>query len=163
ERLGAAGVGGGIAQVRPLLLREVGGQLDAVAVGIRQVDRLGDAVVGRALDRRASGGQPHGRAGELEARGVEEGEVVEPGVAAGGQCARLLDEDEHVLAARAHRGGAVLAAVQPQADRALVEVDRAVEVADGDVHRAEPGGGGQRGGGGRGGRGHDRNYSCAIN
>ena len=51
--------------VGPLLARAVGGELDAVAVGVGQVDRLVRAVVGGALDRRARGGQPQRGAGQL--------------------------------------------------------------------------------------------------
>ena len=55
QRLGAAGIGAGARQVRPLLARAVGGELEAVAVRVGQVDRLVRAVVGGALDRRARG------------------------------------------------------------------------------------------------------------
>ena len=73
------------------------------------------------LDRRARGGEPLGGAGELVARGVQQREVVEAGVAAGAARVGLLDEHEQVLAAGAERGAAVLAAVDAQADRVLVE------------------------------------------
>ena len=52
ERLGAA-ERGRVAQVAPMLAAAVGGELDPVVVGVGQVDRLGDAVVGRAADARA--------------------------------------------------------------------------------------------------------------
>ena len=121
ERLGAA-ERGRVGDVAPVLAAAVGGELDAVAVGVGQVDRLGDAVVGRAADARAGDGEPLRGARELEPRGVQEREVVEAGVAPGGARVRVLDEHEQVLAAGAERGAVVLAAVQPQADRGLVEV-----------------------------------------
>ena len=82
--------------------------------------------------------------------------MVEAGVAPGGAGVRVLDEDEQVLAAGAERGAAVLAAMQPQADRGLVEADGPVEVGDGELDGAHP----QRGGEDRSlgvglGRGHD--------
>ena len=95
-----------------------------------------------------------GGAGELVARGVQQREVVEAGVAAGAAGAGVLDEHEQVLAAGAERGATVLAAVHPQADRALVEVDGAVEVGDGQLDGADPQRGGEDGGGlGLGGHG----------
>ena len=81
--------------------------------------------------------QPHERAGQLLAARVQQREVVEPGVAAGGRRERRLVQDEQVLAARAHGGGVALARVQLQPDRVLVEADGAVEVRDGEVDGAE--------------------------
>ena len=66
ERVGPAAHHG---EVWPLLLRPVGGQLDAVSVGIREVDRLRDPVVRGALDRRPRarpGGPPRGQAPRRE-------------------------------------------------------------------------------------------------
>ena len=49
----------------------------------------------------------------------------------------ILDEDEQVLAAGAHRRDVAVAIVQLQAQRALVERDRAVEIGDGEVDGTE--------------------------
>ena len=49
---------------RPLLLRAVPGELEAVAVGVAQVERLGDAVVAGALERVAGGEQAAQRVGD---------------------------------------------------------------------------------------------------
>ena len=86
----------------------------------------------RVAARRASG------AGQLLAARVEQGEVVEPGVAAGAARVGVLVQDEQVLAAGAHRGDVDVAAVHAQAERVLVEGDGAVEVGDGEVDGAEP-------------------------
>ena len=67
-------------------------------------------------------------------------------MAAGVARARLLVEHDEVLAARAQRGDGALAPLHAQPEGVLVEGDRAVEVGDGEVHRAEP----QRGGEHRG-------------
>jgi hypothetical protein len=68
-------------------------------------------------------------------------------------------QDEEVLAARAERGDGALAAVDAQADRVLVERERALEVGDGQVDRAEAGGVGEGGAGGRSVRRRER-LSC---
>ncbi len=67
--------------------------------------------------------------------------MVEPGVAAGGLRPGLLGEHHQVGAAGAHRRRVHVAVVDPQAEGVLVEADGAVEVGDGEVHRA-----GMRGG-----------------
>ena len=78
----------------------------------------------------------HG-AREILARGIEQRVVVEPGVAAGRPGARLPVQHEQVLAADAERGDGVLAPVQREPERVLVEADRAIEVGDGQMRRAE--------------------------
>src|SRR4051795_11967352 len=104
-------------ELRPDVARPVGRELDAVAVRVGQVDRLGDPVVGGAFDRRARDGQALEGAGQRLAAPRQQRHVVEPGVAAGAARGLLLDEHDEVLAAGAHRGDRVLAAVQPQPDR----------------------------------------------
>ena len=68
-------------------------------------------MVGGALDRSAGLGEPADGAGELLAGREEEGEVVEPGVAAGGLRAGLLVQDEQVVGARSEPRLARLARV----------------------------------------------------
>jgi len=80
QRSGSAG----IAEAgRPFSARPVGGQLEAVAVGVGQVDRLVRAMVRHALDRRPRTDQPVDGERQLFPRGIEQGDVVEPGVAPG--------------------------------------------------------------------------------
>jgi hypothetical protein len=145
ERLGAA-VPAGVGEVGPDLARPVGGELDLVAVRVGEVDRLGDAVVGGAVDARARLGQAGRGARELEPRRVQERDVVEAGVAARGPRGRVGDEHEQVgVPARGQGRGAGVAGAHAQAERALVEVEGAVEVGDGEMGRAQV----QRGGGRR--------------
>ena len=99
------------------------------------------------LMRRARGGEPLGGARELEPRRVQQREVVEAGVAAGRSRGGLLDEHEQVLAAGAERGAPVLAAVDLQADRGLVEAGGAREVRDAELDGAHAQRGGEDGGG----------------
>jgi hypothetical protein len=153
ERRGPAGV----AEVlRPLVPLAVGRELDAVAVGIGEVDRLVGAVVGGALDRCARLREPQRGAGELLARRIQQRVVVEAGMAARAICPRVLVEDDHGLAAVAEPRGGGLVCVDAQAERALVPGDRAVELGDGEVHGAEP----QRGG--EGGKGVDPGHVHRI-
>src|SRR3954447_15374334 len=98
-------------ELRPDGARPVGRELDAVAVRVGQVDRLGDPVVGGALDRRARDGQALEGAGQRLAARRQQRHVVEPGVAAGAARDLLLDEHDELLAPGAHGGDRVLAAV----------------------------------------------------
>jgi hypothetical protein len=54
---------------------------------------------------------------------------------------RLLDQHQQVLAADAHGRDRPLARVQAKSQGSFVEIDRPVEVRDGDPHRAEAEGG----------------------
>ena len=150
----------GRARRRPLLARPVGVELDAVAVRIGEVDRLRDAVVGGALDRRAGHGEAAQRLREREPVREEQREVVQAGVAAGGLRGRVFDEHDEVRGVGAEHGRGLVLAADPEAERVLVEGDRAVEAGDGEMDRAEPQRRGERGrgrGGGRGGRGGHAN------
>ena len=129
-RKSSGGGAAGVAEVdRPVLAGAVGGELDAVAVGVREVDRLVGAVVGGAVDRRLGDAQAHGGAGELLAARVQQRVVVEAGVAARGAGERVLVEDHGGGRAVAELGGGRLVGVDAQAEGALVPGDRAVEVA----------------------------------
>ena len=123
---------------RPALPRAVRVELDSVVVRIREVDRLGYAVVGGAVDRGGGCAEARDRPRELLARGVQQGEVKEPGVAAGRPGGDLLDEDEEDLAAGAERSGPILATVGRQTERVAVERDGAIDVRDGQMDGTEP-------------------------
>ena len=125
------------------LARPVGGELDAVAVGVGQVDRLVGAVVRGALDRRARRRQADGGAGELLAAGVQQRVVVEAGVAARRAGLRVLVQHDDGLGAVAELGRRGVVAVHAQAERPLVPGDGAVDVGDGQLDGAEAQRGGQ--------------------
>ena len=59
-------------------------------------------------------------------------------MAAGRPGVRLLVQHHEILAADAERRDGSVAMLQAQPERVLVEADGAVEVRDGEVHRAEP-------------------------
>ena len=54
-------------------------EFDAVVVGVAQVKRFADAVVGGAFERNSCGDQPAERVGQRRARRVEDREMVEAG------------------------------------------------------------------------------------
>ena len=137
---------GRVAEVAPVLARAVGGQLDAVAVGVGQVDRLGDLVVGRAADRRArwrSAAAPRGPARAATGAAARSGRARRGGPA--GRAPGSSVSTSRSSPARAERRLGPVAARQLQADRGLVERDRAVEVGHREVDRAEPQVVGERG------------------
>src|SRR5215210_4888565 len=63
----------------PLISRPVGCQLDAVAVGVAQVERLGDAVVGGAVYGVFGVQEPAEGLREVPTLGIQNGEVEESG------------------------------------------------------------------------------------
>ena len=77
---------------RPLLLRAVAIELDAVLVGVAEIERFADAVIAGAVELDAGLDQPAERVGERRARRVEDGDVVEPGRAGGGGRPPLLSQ-----------------------------------------------------------------------
>ena len=93
-----------VAVADPLVARAVAVDLDAVPVGVAQVDRLADDVVGEAGERDAVLSRVGEPAGEVRARGHEQRVVVEAGVVLHGERAGLLVEHEQVVAPRAEGG-----------------------------------------------------------
>ena len=65
-------------------------QLDAVAVGIAEVQRLGDTVVGRAVELDAPLDQPAQRVRQARAIRVANRRVVQTGVPWDGACRRAI-------------------------------------------------------------------------
>src|SRR4051794_16998988 len=66
-----------VGAARPLFLRAVPVKLDAVVVGVAQIKRFADAVVGGTFERNSCGDEPTERVGQRRARGVEDCEMVE--------------------------------------------------------------------------------------
>ena len=110
----------------PQLPRAVGGQLDAVAIGVGQVDGLVRAVVGGSLDGGLRLRKPQRRVRKLLAGVEQQRVVVEARVSTRPPRSSLLVEDEQIFFAYPHRCHPILSVMQPQADSVLVEVDRAV-------------------------------------
>src|SRR5829696_362894 len=114
----------------PQLPRTVGGQLDAVAIGVGQVDGLVRAVVGGSLDGDLRLRKPQLRVRQLLAGGEQQRVVVEARMAPCPPRFSLLVEDEQIFFAYPHRCHGVLSVMQPQDDSVLIEVDRALQVGD---------------------------------
>ena len=68
-----------VRRARPLLLRPVAIELDAVLVGIAQIKRLADAVIAGAVELDAGLRSRDQRVGQRRARRVENGDVEQPG------------------------------------------------------------------------------------
>src|SRR4051794_10775707 len=113
----------------PELARPVGVDLDAVVVGIAQIDRLAHVVIREPLqlDLLPCGVREPLR--EARAVGNEKRDMVEAGVPVVRLGSRLFDEADE-LAVGAERRGPVLAREDAQADGALPVVERPVEIAD---------------------------------
>ena len=80
----AAGLKIALGVARPVLGRPVDRQLHPVAVRVGQIHGLGHAVVGGALQRVVGLAQGADRTGQLLPVGVENGKVIQPGMAGAG-------------------------------------------------------------------------------
>jgi hypothetical protein len=121
----------------PELARPIPVDLDPVPVGIAEVDRLADEVVREPDDRLALARRMGEPAREVGALRHEQREVVEAGVPGRRPRARLLDQDEQLARARPERGAPVVDRERLQPQRVLVVVERAPEVGDAQLDRAE--------------------------
>jgi hypothetical protein len=108
-----------------------------MAVGVTQIQRLADEVVGEAVERHAVAdgvGQPRG---QLAASRQEQREVVQAGEAARGARTRLHNEHDELTPPGAERRPRAAALAHLETDGAPVVVERAVQVGDREVHRAD--------------------------
>jgi hypothetical protein len=124
---------------RPLGLRAVPVELDAVAIGIAEIERLADAVVGGSLKRNVRADKAAERIGQLRARGIDDGEVIETSGARSGRGAAAalpgVDADVVMVAAGGEEGGCVADALRDfEAEDVVIEGERAVQVGDLEVN-----------------------------
>ena len=132
----------------PALAGAVPVDLDPVAVGVGQVDRLADEVVAEAdeLDPLASRvGEP---AREVDSLGNEQREVIEAGREGRRPPAGDLGEDHELLASRPEAGAAGALGGDPQPDDVAIEGERSLEVGDRQLDRSHRRSGGDPGEGG---------------
>ncbi len=141
-----AGVHGqaAIGVARPFGFGAIPVELYAVEVGVVEVEGFADAVVGGAVEGDVGGEEAAESVGQGCARGIEDGEVVEAGGAGRGWLAaeRLpgVEADVVVVAAGGEEGGGVAHALRDvEAEDAVVEGERAVEVRDAKVDVAHAG------------------------
>ena len=118
---------------RPLLAGTVAVELDAVAVGVVQVDRLADAMVRRARELDPCVDEPPERVGKLLAVGIADGGVVEPGRAGRGRTAAAalpgIQADVVVVVAGGDERGLIAhPLLQLEAEHADVEAERTLDV-----------------------------------
>ena len=120
----------------PDLARAVVIDLDAVLVGVAEVDGLADEVVGGTREPHAlthGMREPARQAGPI---GQQQREVEQARAPGRRLCAGLLDELQQTRLAGAERGATVALGQDVEADRPPVVVERAPEVGDGEVHGA---------------------------
>jgi hypothetical protein len=65
--------------VRPNFARPVSVKFDAVFIGIAQIERFADAMIGSAVERNVGRDQPPQYIGKPRARRIENGEMIEAG------------------------------------------------------------------------------------
>ncbi len=121
----------------PHLARLVPVDLDAVTVGVVEVQRLADEVIRQPGERDALAGGVRQPAREVGALGEQQREVKEPGVAARGTGPRLLDEHEQLALCDAERGAALPRLEHAQPDAGAVEAERALQVGHRQVNGAD--------------------------
>ena len=124
-----------VGRARPLLARAVAVELDAVAVGVAQVDRLADAVVARAVERDARVEHAAERVRERPAvRVADRRRGRGPWCSAAAASRRRLPRvqpDVVVVAARRDEGRLVAEALlELEAEHAALERERPVDVRD---------------------------------
>ena len=127
---------------RPVLARAIPVELDAVPVRVAEVERLADAVVGRAVEADPGVEQPAQRVGERLAGRVADRGVEEPGRPRRRRRAALalpgVEPDVVVVAAGAQEDRLVAVAHRLlEAEHVAPEAERAVEVGDLEVDVAD--------------------------
>src|SRR5207237_6753868 len=68
-----------VGRARPLFLRPIPVELDAVVIRVPQVERFADAVIGRAVERDAGVDQPAHRISQRGAGRIQDGKVIQAG------------------------------------------------------------------------------------
>ena len=121
----------------PRLAGAIPVDLEAVPVGVPEVERLADEVVGHAGQRNPITGGMGEPAGEVGALRQQQGDVVEAGVSGARPRARLFDGNDQLPIADPDRCRPVGSAEDLETDHAPVESQRPLEVGDGEVDRSE--------------------------
>ena len=135
-----------IRRARPFFLRPVAVELDAVLVGIAQIQRLADAVVAGAVELDAGLDHAIQRIRQRRARGIENGGVKQPGGAWRRRMAALafpgVEADVMVIAAgRNERRTGAHPLHHLEAEHAAIEPQRAFEIGDLEMDMPDAGAG----------------------
>jgi len=131
-----------VGRARPLFLRPVPVKLDAVLVGIAQVERLADAVIGSAVERNLRLDQTAQRIAQRRAGRIEDREMVQAGRALGRRraAAALPGVEPDVMMITAGRNERRLQAKplrQLKAEYAAIKGQRPVDIGDLQMHVAD--------------------------
>jgi len=130
--------------LRPLRRVAVPVELNPVAIRVVEIERLAHPVIGGAAERHPVADEAAKSVGQLLAPGVEDRDVVEPGRAGGGPVAAAalpgVEPDVMVVAPGGEKGSLTSVALRDlEAEDAVVEGDRAVEIGDLEVDVPDPG------------------------
>src|ERR1051326_7931428 len=120
---------------RPLGLRPVAVEFDAVLVGIAQIERLADAVVAGAVELDAGGQHAMQRIGQRGTVGIEDSGVKQAGRAGRRWMAALafpgIEPDVVMIAAGGNESRLIAVALHDlKAEYAAIKAERAVEISD---------------------------------
>ncbi len=128
---------------RPLAGVPVPGQLDPVEIWIVQIDGLVGAVIRRPVDRPAMIEQAFERDGQIFARRIVDGEMVQASRAGGGEWPVLalpgVEPDVVVVATGGEEGCALEAEEQVEAQVVAIEADSALQVGNLEVDVSDAG------------------------
>ena len=127
---------------RPSFLGAIPIELDAVLVGIAQIERFRDPVVAGAVERDAGRDQPAQRIGELGPRRIEDGEMVEAGRAGrrrlpAGALPGVQPDMVMIAAGRDEGRLRPVALHQLEAEHAAIESERTIKIRDLQMHMAD--------------------------
>ena len=123
--------------VLPDLARAVPVDLDAVMVGVAEIERLADEVIRRAGERNPLARRVREPARQVGALRQQKRVMEEARVPVGRRRTRLLDEMQELGPARAEARLAVPLVEHVEADRAAVVVERARQIRHREVHGTE--------------------------
>ena len=119
-------------------------------VRVAEVQSLADEMIREPGERHpitSAMGEP---AGQVDALGNQQGEVVEPGVPTGRTCSPLLDQHQERTSTGAERHPRAVAIEHLHADGSAVELERALDLGHGEMNGADRGRGRKLGSGRRG-------------
>src|SRR5438093_3259926 len=134
ERSGHRDVQGTVSAARPLIEWAIAGELHAVSVGVGEIDRFADAVIGDAVEPDAGFTQTFDSRCKAAAIGIADRQMVQARVplsrrraAAAEPC---VQRDVMVIVAGREKRGAVVGQAQNEieAENVLVERERAIEI-----------------------------------
>jgi hypothetical protein len=119
----------------PFGFRAVPVELDAIAVRVAEIECLADAVIGGTFERDVGTDEAAECVGELGARGIDDGEVIEAGGAGCRRGAAMalpgVEADVVMVSTCGEEGSGIADALcDLKAEDVMIERERAIEVGD---------------------------------